>query len=129
MIEYSTGFVASMLSIDSETVRRWIRNGRLKASIDSRKGGYLISEDDFKEFLDHNHKYAEIYNLKKGESTMNENNVNQFINGIGALGETAGMLVGSFMNNGFSREESIGLAKDILIAIFVNGNSKEKKDK
>lgn len=128
MTEYSVEQIANLLSVDCETVRRWIRNGRLKASIGCRKGGYFIGENDLREFLDHNHKYATKFNSEKGEPTMNENNVNQFINGIGALGETAGMLVGSFMNNGFSREESINLAKDILIAIFVNGN-KEKKDK
>ena len=57
----------------------------------------------------------------------NQEQIKQFVNGIGALSETAGMLMNSFMKNGFSREEAISLAKEFLISVFLNGSGKKDK--
>lgn len=57
----------------------------------------------------------------------NQEQIKQFVNGIGALGETAGMLMNSFMKNGFSREEAISLTKEFLISVFLNGSGKKDK--
>ena len=43
--------VAFDLNVCSEEVRRWIRSGKLKASMTSRKKGYYISEEDYAKFL------------------------------------------------------------------------------
>lgn len=40
--------ISEMLNTNPETVRRWIRSGKLKAEQDSRKSGNLISEDSLK---------------------------------------------------------------------------------
>lgn len=39
METYNVKEVAKMMSTSEETVRRWIRAGKLKASMDSRKEG------------------------------------------------------------------------------------------
>ena len=44
--------VASILEIDRETVRRWIRSGKLKAKAESRRGGYRIGHNDLEEFAE-----------------------------------------------------------------------------
>ena len=42
--------VAKIFEVNSETVRRWIRSGKLKSSIASRKIGNRISQVDLEEF-------------------------------------------------------------------------------
>lgn len=48
--------VANILNVSEETIRRWIRSGDLKASINSRKSGYFIDPENFETFC-MNHKY------------------------------------------------------------------------
>jgi len=55
---YTVKEVSELLSIDQETVRRWIRNGKLSASIDSKKSGNRISQDALNKFLQSAPKYA-----------------------------------------------------------------------
>jgi len=43
--------VAELLQTNEETVRRWIRDGKLKAEISSKKKGYSISAAQLAEFL------------------------------------------------------------------------------
>lgn len=50
--------ISEMLNTNPETVRRWIRSGKLKAEQDSRKSGNLISEDSLKKFMLSSSKYA-----------------------------------------------------------------------
>lgn len=42
--------VANILEVNSETVRRWIRSGKLKAKAESKRNGYRIAHEDLKEF-------------------------------------------------------------------------------
>ena len=42
--------VAKIFEVNSETVRRWIRGGKLKSSIASKKIGNRISREDLEEF-------------------------------------------------------------------------------
>ena len=60
MKEYSVKEVAHTLDTDPETIRRWIRDGKLKASQNSRKEGNNISEGELKRFVKSNAKYAPI---------------------------------------------------------------------
>ncbi len=57
---YNVKEIAEILKTNPETVRRWIRNGKLIANIDSKKEGSFIKESDFKRFLKENPKYAGI---------------------------------------------------------------------
>ena len=52
---------------------------------------------------------------------MDANNLNSLINGIGAFGEVAGILVASLTKNGFTRSEAVSMTKDILIELMKSG--------
>lgn len=55
---FSIKTVAELLQTNEETVRRWIREGKLEAQIASRKQGYAITESSLKRFLKATPKYA-----------------------------------------------------------------------
>lgn len=59
---YSVKEISDMLSVNPETVRRWIRNGRLKASLYSRSSGSVVTENSLNKFLDKNPKYRDRKN-------------------------------------------------------------------
>jgi len=42
---------AKRAGVHAETIRRWIRQGKLAASLPSRKKGYLIREEALEQFL------------------------------------------------------------------------------
>ena len=48
---YTVRDVSIMLNVDPETVRRWIRSGKIRASITAKKTGYKISKIDYDMFL------------------------------------------------------------------------------
>jgi len=58
MKTYTVKEIAEMLQIDPETVRRWIRQGKLQAEQSSRKEGNVISEQRLQTFLAQTPKYA-----------------------------------------------------------------------
>lgn len=60
MNTYSVKEIAEMLGTSQETVRRWIRSGKLNASQDSRKGGNSVTEADLQKFLKKSPKYSTI---------------------------------------------------------------------
>lgn len=45
----TTKEISRMLNVSDETVRRWIRNGELKADLDGKS--YVVSEDDLNNFI------------------------------------------------------------------------------
>lgn len=51
-VVFTISEVSSLFSVSEETIRRWIKSGRLKASIDSKKEGYKVTEKDLKEFIE-----------------------------------------------------------------------------
>lgn len=55
---YSVKQIAEMLETNPETVRRWIRTGKLKAEKTSNKDGNVIFESALKSFLKSAPKYA-----------------------------------------------------------------------
>ena len=55
---YSVKQIADMLNTKPETVRRWIRSGKLRAEQSSRKDGNVITEGDLNRFLKSSPKYA-----------------------------------------------------------------------
>lgn len=60
MKTYSLKEIAEMLNTNPETVRRWIRDKKLDATIASKKGGHIIYEAALQEFLRSSPKYASI---------------------------------------------------------------------
>ena len=44
--------IAETLSVDVETVRRWLRSGELRGVFLGRRGGYRIRESDLNAFLE-----------------------------------------------------------------------------
>lgn len=57
---YNVKEIAELLKTNPETVRRWIRSGRLKSDIDSRKGGNVVTEQMLTAFLKTTPKYASV---------------------------------------------------------------------
>lgn len=49
---YSIMDISKKLNVYKETVRRWIRSGQLKATLNTRRDGYFVTEDDLNEFID-----------------------------------------------------------------------------
>ena len=60
MESYTVKQIAEMLNTDPETVRRWIRNKKLKAVQESKKSGNVITKKELDEFLKDNPKYAAL---------------------------------------------------------------------
>ena len=58
MKKYSVNEVAKMLDKNPETIRRWIRNGKLEAEFNSNKEGHLVTEKMLDDFLLSSPKYA-----------------------------------------------------------------------
>ena len=54
---YDVKTISKMLNVQQETVRRWIRSGKLKSTKRSKKEGNLISESDLNTFLIEYPKY------------------------------------------------------------------------
>ena len=60
MKSYSVKEISELLGTNPETVRRWIRNGKLVADQASRKGGNSVTEAELQQFVKRTPKYAAI---------------------------------------------------------------------
>lgn len=58
MDTYSVKEIAGMLNTNPETVRRWIRSGKLEAIQESRKGGNVVTKAMLDAFLKNSPKYV-----------------------------------------------------------------------
>ena len=63
MKTYSVKEISDMLNTNPETVRRWIREKKLDAFIESKKGGHIIYESALQAFLIGSPKYAAIASI------------------------------------------------------------------
>ena len=61
MKAYTIEQISSALSVNSETVRRWVRSGKLVAERASMKEVFKIRESDLEIFLTNNPKYKRKY--------------------------------------------------------------------
>lgn len=55
---YTVGQVANRIGVCEETVRRWIRSGKLRVTHYERRFGIVMSESEIREFLKSAPKYA-----------------------------------------------------------------------
>lgn len=62
---YSVKEIANLISVNEETVRRWIREGKLKSTIISKKTGNSIKESDLYEFLNTIPRYRLLFEIKE----------------------------------------------------------------
>lgn len=60
MKTYSVKEISEMLNTNPETVRRWIRDKKLDATIESKKSGHVVYEAALREFLKSSPKYAAV---------------------------------------------------------------------
>ena len=58
MTEYNVKQISEMLEINPETVRRWIRSGKLAAEQSSKKDGNVISQEALVGFLKNMPRYS-----------------------------------------------------------------------
>lgn len=68
---YGVNELSQIMKIDPQTIRRWVRNGRLRATIGSRKQGYGITKEDLDDFLLKNPKYR-VYFIEKRRPDFSE---------------------------------------------------------
>lgn len=79
MKTYSVKQIAKMLQTNPETVRRWIRDDKLKAEQVSRKGGNVVTEAELKRFIKATPKYLAKFTAAAGLAAVSP------IAGIGFL--------------------------------------------
>ena len=58
----SVSYIANDLGVCEETVKRLIKRGKLKASIENNRLGYNVTIEDYCDFLNNNPEYASLRN-------------------------------------------------------------------
>lgn len=56
----STNDIRDELGVNRVTVERWIRQGKLKASKNSNRSGWMITQEDYEAFLEKNTRWNSI---------------------------------------------------------------------
>ena len=117
---YTVKQVAELLNTNPETVRRWIRDGKLIADKNSNKGGNIILESSLKAFVKAVPKY----------STVLAANLPLTIVGAAALA-TGGIALGKIEENEKIDNSKIDLAsiKVLLESQILTQKSEIKKKK
>ena len=59
---------------------------------------------------------------------MENFDLKEFIQGIGAICETAGLLRTGFLNNGFTREEAVKMTSEFIIAMTGFGSARKEDE-
>lgn len=54
---YTVKDISLLLNVDVETIRRWIRTGKLNGIKTSKKIGFIVQKDDLLDFCNKNPKY------------------------------------------------------------------------
>lgn len=91
--------IAEMLNTNPETVRRWIRSGKLEAIQDSRKEGNVVTEQMLNAFLKASPKYA---GMLTASATMSP---------IAGLGVMTVSLLGGLIAKQYVKNENVKNAK------------------
>ena len=98
MKTYSVKQIAEMLGTNPETVRRWIRNNKMKAVQVSRKNGNIVTEAELERFIKATPKYFSKLTSGMGLAVVTP------VVGIGAL---AGGIVASALLGYFDEKNSV----------------------
>ena len=119
---YTVKDISAMLSVDRETVRRWIRAGELKSTMISRKKGNIISEEFLEEFFNEYPKYRPLDPEEVREKLNNVRELAENIEKNMKLIEANKKLINSAIKNIKTLEKQIKEQKK-----YLNGLAKEKK--
>lgn len=79
---YTVTQVSEMFNVDPETVRRWIRNGQLNATLECKRSGFHIDEESVNDFIDRYPKYGRIVLPTEVYSIDNRNEIQTRLNKI-----------------------------------------------
>lgn len=107
MESYSVKQIADMLNTQPETVRRWIRKGKLIAEKTSRKDGNVISEENLLDFLKGSPKYAGVMGGIIGAAATVPLFAIPAVGGIAATCIAASKKAKEIGDDSFSKEELI----------------------
>lgn len=105
MKSYTVKEIAELLETNPETVRRWIRDGRLLADQASKKEGNVISEAAFGAFLDQTPKYATkaVENIARSEMMSSTGMLLSFMTGL-SIGAVGAILAKMFLDKKKEKE-------------------------
>ena len=109
-----------MLNVDPETVRRWIRSGKLKSIQQPKKLGNVITEEMLDSFIQSAPKYASA--IKPATSTQTN---------VAGLATYAAALIGSAAAKQFvkaSRIKSAEIELDIIVKLLEEKHAENKKE-
>ena len=104
MLYYTVKEIAEMLHINQETVRRWIRDGKLQAERGVGRQGSKVEESVLKEFLEKNKNFStatSIGVIGAGVASI----VNGFAGGIGFAQSTISAISSSKIRNIISSKD------------------------
>lgn len=96
MKTYSVKEISEMLDTNPETVRRWIRAGKLKADQSSRRDGNMVQEDELYKYLRSTTKYAGV---AAGMAASNSLLALTTVIGAGVAGGLVSLLAGKSPKN------------------------------
>lgn len=102
---YSVKQIAEMLGTSPETVRRWIRDGKMVADQTSRKAGNIVTAENLNRFIEATPKYAHMLTFSLLALAPPA--------GIGAL---AGMTTGMFFAHQAQKKEELRKNLEEMIA-------------
>lgn len=105
MDTYSVKQIADMLNTQPETVRRWIRSGKLHAEKASRKDGHVVTKGDLSKFLKSSPKYAGMAGGLVGAAMMVPIAAAPIVGGIAATYLAAAKKVKETGDESFSKED------------------------
>lgn len=69
--DYSVATVARILGVANETVKRWIRAGKLKGAYEAKRYGYVIKAEDLDDFIASDPKYRRWLNIDEDRAFIN----------------------------------------------------------
>ena len=72
---YTVTQVSEMFNVDPETVRRWVRNGQLNATLECKRSGFHIDEESVNDFINRYPKYRRIVLPTEVYSINNSNEI------------------------------------------------------
>lgn len=99
--------IASMFNTQPETVRRWIRSGKLHAEKTSRKEGHVVTEGDLNKFLKKSPKYAGMVGGLVGTAMMMPIVATPVVGDIAATYLATAQNIKKTGNENFSKEDVI----------------------
>ena len=101
MKTYSVKQIAEMLSTNPETVRRWIRDDKMKAVQVSRKNGNIVTEAELERFIKATPKYFSKFTAGVGLVAMSP------VFPVVGIGPLAGSIVASALLGYFDGKNSV----------------------